>query len=343
MSGDIWEWYQCYSDNIYEDDNYGERAIEMLDLFEESMEDPDDPALNISLLKKSKKISESLGEDLFTLWCDVWLAQGLETMGEVKTARELLSTGAIQARQPKFNGTPQQMMVNVKLVNNLATTDPIGYADEIMAAYEYVRENCGPAKEHELRILNGVVTLAFEQADWEKVEQSITKVQEIATVVDPDDLWAIGYFRAKAACKQRNWQAMLEYADQGLREGEPDKEAKGSLALARACALAALGDAKAAKSEYRKGWRLRQSMADSDDYLFSTWYWLNLGDHEQATQIRLNQQQDIAKKGRYWEQAGGAQHLIELYSETGNDEQVKLWKKKLAKVCKSLRKPDRFL
>ncbi len=342
MSGDIWDWYQSFAEQVYEQDVYGVRAVEMIELFEESMQDDDDLARNRSLLMKAKRISESLGEDLFTLWCDVWLAQVLDSMGELKKSRELLSAAAARARAPKYNGTPQQMMANVKLVNNLATSDPIGYADEIMTAYEYVRSNCGDAREHELRILNGVVILAMESKDWEKLKTWIDRVQEIATMVDPDDLWAIGYFNAKIACAHSNWESMLMHADQALRDGNADKEAKGSLALARACALAGLGDSKAAKKEYLKGWRLRDSLADGDDYWFSALYWLNLNDVENAIQLRLKQQDDIKKKGRFWEQAGGAKHLIDLYAKVGDAVQVKRWQQQLAKVCKQLRDPSRF-
>lgn len=340
MTDDIWDWYEEYCETIDDDLKYGQRHMEMLEWFDEAREGDDDPAYSLDCLKKARRIAQSLKEEVFVLWCDVWMAQDYSDLGEVKKERDLLTDAALRARDPKYDGTPQQMMANVMLVNNLATSDPLGYAEEIDEAAEYVRSTCGSVSEHSLRILGGVASLAIAQRDWVRAEAVIRAVQETAATIMPDDLWAVGYYRAKMACVQQDWPKMLESADQGLREGKHDKEVKGSFALARACALAALNDLNAAKNEYQKGWRIREEMADGDDYLFSLWYWLNQGDRKSAIELLLEQQKDIEGKGRYWEQAVSAKWLVELYTQEGQQGEAEKWEKKLAVLSQNLRKPE---
>lgn len=336
----VWDWFEEYAEKILDDDQCGNRHVRMLELFDAGTDDDADPRFNISCMKKARKLSDSLGEDQFTLWCDAWIAQELDSIGELKKSREILSDAVLRSRKPIYNGTPQQLMVNVALAVNLSSTDPPGYAADVRKLYDFVKKNSGPFLEHVMRMTYVCTSVSIEEQDWAMVNRWIDALQQLCASHFQEDLWGVPYLHARMACVRKDWSSMLTNGDEGLRQKDLPHEAKKSLLLIRACALAALGDPKAAKVEFRRASTIRRDILDSDDYMFSTWYWLHLGNMDAAIQTRLDQQSELSRKGRYWEQLKGMLHLASLYQTAGNSAAARRWLKSVEKVRANLRNPD---
>jgi hypothetical protein len=274
------------------------------------------------------------------LWCDAWIAQELDSIGELKKSRDILSDAVLRSRKPIYNGTPQQLMVNVNLAVNLSSTDPLGYASEVRELYDFVSKNGGPCLEHLMRMTYVCTSVSIEARDWTESERWILELQQLCVSHFPEDLWGVPYLRGKVACLRQEWGSMLSFADEGLTNKSLPHEAKKSLLLIRACSLAALGDVKAAKVDYRRATSIRRNILDADDYMFSTWYWLHSGNQNAAIRTRLDQQSELKKKGRYWEQLKGMIHLASLSQSAGINSAARLWLKSAQKVSTKLRNPE---
>ena len=335
----VWDWFQEFQDRVYEDERYGDRHVRMVDYFDAATDDDSDPKYNIACLRKARRLSTALGEDLFTLWCDAWLGAELFSIGEYKKARELLAPAVLLASKPKYANTPQQIMVHVSLSVTFVYSDPIGYEKEARQLSNFVKRNSGEYLEHIARAWEIDAILSTEKRDWEAAEKEICESQQIIACYQDEPCWSYAYLRARIAMYRRDWQEMLRQADEGLQAADLDQEHKKSFLFMRACALAALGDKKTARTIFRRGNTIRRGISDADDYMLRTYYWLHMDDMNAAIAVRLEEQAENKNKGRYWEQFKSSMHLVELYQTIDNHREANRWLRASKKFLQNLRNP----
>lgn len=335
------EWYEEYRDNVFHGDSFGRRHYQMLEYFDEVMEDDDNPRYNVACLQKARRLSVTLGEDLFTLWCDAWLGRELHTLGETKKTREVLSDAVLRARKPIYANTPQRLMVHVHLAMSLAFTDPISYEKEVRKLCQFVLKESGDCEEHRTQALSILCALSIEKHDRKGADAAIAKLQQhVAVDIESGQLWSVNYFQAKLAMRDQDWNAALKQADEGMLDPDLTNEPKKSFYLIRACALASLGDKKSARALYRRGNALRCDIPDADDYTFCTMYWLIMGEPQAAINIRLGEQEVIKAKGRYWTQYRSALHLVQIYESLENTREANRWRRTSQKFLAKFRNPQ---
>lgn len=341
---DVFDWYEEYRDKIYEDDRYTHRHVQMLDFFDDSMIDEDDLRHNIACLRKARRLSVALGEDLFTLWCDAFLGGELHSLGEYKKSREVLSDAVLRARKPIYANTPQQLIVHVYLATSFLMTDPIGFEKEIRELCQFVSKNKGECWEHESRALELIAFLEVERRDQKAAEAATEKLQEhVSVYFESGRHWLLSYNQAKVAMRNKDWDATIRYADEGMLDPDLSNEPKKSFHFLRACALAALGDKKAAKSLFRKGTNIRRDIPDADDYMFCAIYWIILGEPQTAIDLRISELKELKSKGRHWEQYKATVHLAQLYEAIGDTRNMNRWTRAAEKCLTNFRNPKAIL
>lgn len=337
----VFEWYEAYRDNIFHGDSSGRRHYRMLEYFDELMEDGDNHRYNVACLQKARRLSVALGEDLFTLWCDAWLGSELHTLGEYKKMREVLSDAVLRARKPIYANTPQRLMVHVHLAMCFAFTDPISYEKEVRKLCQFVIKESGDCEEHRSQALSILCALSLEKHDRKEADAAIAKLQQhVAVDIESSQLWSLNYFQAKLAMRDQDWNAALKQADEGMLDPDLTNEPKKSFLLIRACALAALGDKKAARALYRRGNAIRCDIPDADDFTFCTMYWLIMGDTQAAINIRMGEQEIIKSKGRYWTQYKSALHLVQIYESLENTREANRWRRASQRFLAKLKNPQ---
>ncbi len=335
------EWYEAYQDTVFHGDAYGQRHYQMLEYFDEIMEDDDDHRHNVACLQKARRLSVALGEDLFTLWCDAWLGSELHTLGETKKASELLSDAVLRARSPIYANTPQRLMVHVHLAMTYAFTDPISYEKEVRKLCQFVIKESGDCEEHRSQALSILCALSIEKHDRKEANAAIAKLQQhVVSDIESGRLWSLNYFQAKLSMRDQDWNAALKHADEGMLDPDLCNESKKSFLLIRACALASLGDKKSARALFRRGNAIRCDSPDADDFTFCTMYWLIMGDTQAAINIRLGEQETIKGKGRYWTQYRSALHLVQLYESLENTREANRWRRASQRVLSKFRNPE---
>lgn len=336
----VFEWYEAYQDKIFHGDSYGRRHYQMLEYFDEAMEDDDNPRYNIACLRKARRLSVVLGEELFTLWCDAWLGSELHTLGDYKKTREVLSEAVLRARKPIYANTPQRLMVHVHLAMSFAFTDPISYEKEIRQLCQFVIKESGDCEEHITRALSILCALYLEKGDRKQADTAIENLQQhVAVDIESGKLWSLNYFQAKLAIRDQDWNASIRHADEGMLDPDLTNEPKKSFLLIRACALASLGDKKSARNLYRRANALRCDIPDADDFTFCTMYWLIMGDPQAAINIRLGEQKELKSKGRYWTQYKSALHLVQIYESLENTREANRWKRASQKFLTKFQNP----
>ena len=339
----VFDWYREYESQLLDAPECSGDTLRMLDLFNEALACSDNQQ-SISYYEQAGQLARQIGNELMDLWVFVWLLQAYGRIGEVKQSFDMAVEAAIRSRDRKYDGTPIGIMANNILATRLAEMDPHGRRAEIAAACEYLDSNCPAESDHACIFHGTMFSRSLRVGDLESAAHYLAKRYPAARAqMDQCGQWFYMAWQliaeAEIAFRKKDWESMLAHITEGLAEPDDNRPQEASLIAGQACALARLGDLRSAAGKYRRAIQFDTYDREDHWYNFVVEYCLAIEDVSLAIETRLDQQRQIEGKGRCWEQACGAQHLIELYRGQGEHAQATVWIEKLRTICENFKQP----
>ena len=334
----VWDWYDEYKAALLSSDGCTELHHEMIDLFDSRIDDQLD--IELERMKRARGIAEQLREDGFVLWCDVWISMTLGKQNRLLEAKELLLKSAVRARDPKYNGTPQQIMINVLFISRLGDMDSAGNLDQILQGQEFIESICDPYSEH-LFVLYSVISNSF--LDIGDTETALEYIHKQADLLPhhPGRDYLVGIRRRLMFYHflRHEWNELISYADEALTIPNLTGLQYGGLLCARACALLHLESGEAGQRDFEKSRLLMKEDPNDRFYRLGSYFLEHSNQLEKAIDLRLDQQERGNGMGRYWELACGAKHLIHLFQKADDAVAAEQWREKLEVLSQDLLKP----
>ena len=339
----VFDWWDQYSESLREDPNFTEETEELLDMVLAGLECEDQHQM-VPLFEQACDAAKRLGDEFAELWCELWLLQSLQGIGEIRKSFDMAIQVAIRSRDPKFRSTPIGIMANNLATGRLGSMDPYGRREEIAAAVEYLEKNCPNDSDHACIFYGTMYDINLQIGDFDAAEEYLkTRYSAALAQWQDDDHWfymAWQYLgETHLAFMRKDWEIMLKSANEGLAEPTYDHGDTSSLTAGQACALAHLGDFKAALPNYRKALKSEPHERADDWFDFLASYHECTGEPDKAIDLRIQQYEHLDGKGSYWEQACAAEDLIRLYLEKNDAENAELWTERLGYVCEFFQKP----
>jgi hypothetical protein len=123
--------------------------MQLLWTFERAMSFKEtDPDQALTILREGRQQAQSLQEPRWVLFFDHWQLQILLFHKfDYRAILDLAVRAVVEACQPSLADFPQRVCLHEDLIFAYATIDPIGYADRIEQALDYMRREITPGME----------------------------------------------------------------------------------------------------------------------------------------------------------------------------------------------------
>jgi hypothetical protein len=138
MPIDLWDWFNEFKRNAQRAGDLGRLQLPQLynraqPIFETN------PRQALTLLEQGRASADRLSEPCWVLFFDFWrCALYMNFLDDKTTALNLAVETAVEARKPMYQACPVRSRVQSILVDAYLTTDPLGYANKIHEALDYL-------------------------------------------------------------------------------------------------------------------------------------------------------------------------------------------------------------
>lgn len=328
MPIDLWDWFNEFARNAQRTGDLDRLRLPQLynqaqPIFEAN------PRQALVLLEQGRTLAERLREPCWVLFFDFWrCALYMNFLDDKATALDLAVKTAVEARKPMYQACPVRPRVQSILVDAYLTTDPLGYADKVNEALDYVEAE-GPLdvdvwqqiemKRAWLELWSGRLERAQHAA-----ERHLARCEG-------------NHFRLAHACallceiayRRGDVSAALEYAQAGQAHARQSKQQRALVELYCWQALFARkrGDEPSALRLYRLAMASSAQLGRKFSYAYydalSEFY--VLGDEpERALQLRDVQLDQVRNSGSPWAECECRLRRCRLLAQMGRPLQDEL-------------------
>jgi len=218
-----------------------------------------DPEAAVKGMMQARDMAEAAGDGRSMVFMSHWILQTLLwDLRELTRTYDLAVKSALEARKPQYQDMMEHICTQEDLISTYLGLDPVGYADMIEEAIEYMRtEITGPLQ---CRYCLQDLRCSF-QTETNRLDQAEVSANEyLASTEDArehrDHHRAAAYARlCDIAYRQGRWEDLLNYAQLGESHARRSRSLIYTVCYMLACQALAhrkLGNEKEAESYYRQ-------------------------------------------------------------------------------------------
>ncbi|WP_436714589.1 hypothetical protein U8335_16380 [Roseiconus lacunae] len=335
----VWDWYQQHVECLDQNPDATASDWIMFELFAEATE-AEDPEVKLIYYREAKDAAQACGDKAFALWCDAWIGMETCSVGRYSESLHGLTKAAVEARHSRYNGLPQQIMVNVLTIDRMGDIDPFGYLAEIEKGVEYLESICQEEPEHGCVYWSNMAAVYTEVGRYDQATRALDYLLRSVRRHS-------GYEYYSSACMRMavlqsfygQWDAVFDLAEEGLRN-PPKPSAHTTLLMAMARALLRRDEPELANKMFAKARvPLAKCHASALNYDFATAFYVETGNLENAISEREKQYAATKGQGRHWEYAKSCIELSRLHSLSGNHSAADRWAEQAQLASENLRDP----
>lgn len=304
----VWDWVGEFAEAARAEDD--DDRLRLYDLQQQAFQHgKSDPAAMLASLEEGRALAQRLGEAWWVLLFDHWRLQCYRHyLLDYKPAGDLAVRATLEARKPQYEGLPQRVCLHDDLVGTYLGVDPLGHAEAIEKALEFMASEIRPDFECRYCLQNRRRAFALVRGRLDEAEDC-SRVQ-LAMAAD-DFSFSTGDHHAvfayeglcEVALRCQDWDRLGEFAQVGA---ETARRANEHIYLATFLLLQALlarrdGDEERAAKLARQGLEQRkrvQALPGSFYYDVLCAYHEAGGQWERALKVRTRQLEETAGKGR---------------------------------------------
>lgn len=335
----VFDWYDLHKETTLLAKNCHPKHEELFEIFERTW-DQEDAAERLATYQRSHDLALEIGDELFALFCVPQISRELTELCQLEQDYQMLVKAVVKAREPQFDGTPQQIMVNVLLLGSMVEIDPFGYQSQIEKIKQHLDSICVGVPEHACVYEGTMFEFYLGMKNLEQARLALDR-QRIATDEDGCDIsdWNNRMDEALLSLEYEQWERMLDFADQSLEFADDKPSFWGKSYLARAIALTKLGRLEEAKNAYRES-LVRSPQSKSPRHIqLSVRYWINWEDTAKAIDCLRNGLNQADASMLSWDRIQLATQLCELLVQTDQREEASRWAELARQWCQNLKNP----
>src|SRR5262245_57915305 len=131
------------------------------------------PDLMLATLQEGRVLAQQLGESWWVLHFDHWRLQVLlHYKFDYRTVLDIAVKATLEARKPGYAQLPQRVCLHEDLIYAYLGIDPLGYADAIRQALDYMATEVSDDVECRYCVQNCRTEFALIRGDLNEAEQS---------------------------------------------------------------------------------------------------------------------------------------------------------------------------
>jgi hypothetical protein len=308
----IWDWVHQFADEAEE--NGDEDRLHLHELHQRAQSFMEgDPDRALAILAEARVVAEKLGENWWVLFLDHWQLQ--ELIHEKRDFRDVLPIAVratLEARKPENSGLPQRVCLHEDLIYGYLFIDPLGYADVISEALDYMQDEVAEDVECRYCIQGCRTEFALACGELDKARESVRV--SLAMADDDSNIRNAEHHGRAAWCDlcQISWlSGDHETLEEAAREGEVlARRTENHLGLAEILAWQALlarqeGDDDMARRRMRQAQqrtgRVKSIPSDTFFNILAVFHEKG-GDLEEAWQVREQELSVVGGKGRLYDE-----------------------------------------
>ena len=143
---DIWDW--VYASTFGADAQNRARRAYFRDFERAAALAEDDPRGAIALIETTIARAKNAGDGWWEMWLEHWRLQFLLTKArDPKSALPIAARCTLEVRKSLYDAFPQRVCLHEDLISAYAQTDPVGNADLIQSALDYMDKEIAPGAE----------------------------------------------------------------------------------------------------------------------------------------------------------------------------------------------------
>ncbi|MBX9678600.1 MAG: hypothetical protein K2X38_07530 [Gemmataceae bacterium] len=299
----IWSWILEFQQRARAEGDV-ERAA-LLDDFQSALETKDtDPDRTLSLLEQSRAKAKVLDEPKWMLFFDHWILQTqLFFRRDYRNLLDHAVKASMEACKSVHRDLPQRVCIHEDLIHAYVGIDPVGYADRIAKALDFMKGEAHPHAECQHCILGCRASFESEMGRFDASREIGEEKLRKALDEGSDHHSANAYSHlADLAVKRQDWEAALELAKQmESRAQRSDRDAVQSQALVyQALALRKLGREEEALVRYGRAVARIKRLAIPSNEIYATiaHFYESAGDDAKALRFREKQFKVHGNRGR---------------------------------------------
>ncbi len=161
----LWDWiYEFRYIAHHRNDNDRIRLATIFDEAYKSWET--DPDHAFALIMEGRDLAKMLSEEWWVLFYEHWRLQWLlYCKPDYREILDLAVKAALEARKPQYADLPQRICLQEDLIAAYLEIDPVGYAEKIEQALDYVDKEIVPGTQCQLCVANRRTTFELDKGN----------------------------------------------------------------------------------------------------------------------------------------------------------------------------------
>lgn len=321
----IWDWIREFrKEAAARDDAERLRLLALYDAGQAARKT--DPTKTLDLLREARALAERLGERWWALHLDHWRLQALlNDFLAMNEALELAVGATLEARKPEYAQLPQRVCLHEDLVSTYVGIDPMGHADAIRQALDFMRGQVGEDVDCRFCVQNCATEFNLQCGRLDEAQGSAQLTLEMA---DKDRL--MGEHHAvyahcdlcEIAYRRGDWDALREESAVGeelaRRKDNPRKLCE--FMVWQALSARRDGEEEKAQRLLRQAIaRMARSRALPSSAYFDALcaYYEHGGDLRTSLRVRTRERDNLAGKGRLFQECRAWVRRCRLMGQIG--------------------------
>jgi hypothetical protein len=347
----VWDWVHEFASTAQATGD--EERMRLVDLQQQAFQHGKaNPELMLAALEEGRALAQRLDEPWWVLLFDHWRLQCyMHYLLDYRPATELAVRATLEARKPPYAQLPQRICLHDDLINTYLGVDPLGHADAIRKALDFMEREVSEDVECRYCLQNRRRDFALERDRLEEAEECSR--QQLA-MAEGDFSSSTGDHHSVFACsglcevalRREDWESLREWAEvgEGLARRVQDHLYLATFLLLQALLARRDGDQKQAASLYRQGLGRRDRVQALPGFFYYDAlcaYHEAGGQPDKALQARLQQLSETSGKGRLHDECKCRVKVCRLLAQLGRPVEEGLAAAREA--ARQLRNPQPFL
>jgi hypothetical protein len=306
-----------------------------------------------ALYEEGARLARMLNEPWWVLYYDDWRVTALRCfLRDYRNVLDLAVQNTLEVRKPQYDHCPLRFPIHSSLVFTYLGIDPVGYAEPVQQALDYLEQNLSPVGEDKYMVHGGRREFFVEMGWLDRAEEVARRVLAVADGDDDRTSNCVHHSvfnycdLCEIAWRRPDFEALAQWSAEGERAARRENLQMELGMLLMWQAVAARKGGNDERGQYlcrRAASRVsRLGMPPTSGYYtaLSAFHTLG-GDLTTALQVRRRELESIAGRGRLAYECTCRTEIARLLAQLGEPVEEALAAAREA--AGKLRRPDRYL
>lgn len=225
----VWSWIHEFAEQAEADGD--QQRMRLYELQRQAFQHgKGNPELMLAAIEEGRSLAQMLGESWWVLHFDHWRLQCyMHYLLDYRPVLDLAVRAALEARKPAYAQLPQRICLHEDLIYAYLGADPLGHADAITQALDFMRQEVSEDLECRYCVQNCRTEFALIRGQLDEAEESARNTLDMAdedpspTTGDHHAVFAYGDL-CTVAVRRQDWESLRAWAEAGEAVARSEEE-----------------------------------------------------------------------------------------------------------------------